>query len=673
MKKILFGITSLTLGGAERVLVDLANELSKKYEVTIMTIYAKGELENQLSEKVKLKSLEQKSYLELSNFQKHFGMPLKILLEKSRIYKNKIRGDYDVEIAFLEGPITRLFSTKNVKTKKIAWIHNDISQVFGKGIKAKLKKSLDEKIYSKFETLVFVSKDNLKNFERTYPDIKNNKKVIYNYINKAQVIEKAKEEQKEKFDARFINFVTVARLVPQKGIDRLIKVHSKLLKDGLFHNIYVIGDGPEKEKLQELIKKENVDETFNLLGKKENPYPYIKNADYFCLLSQFEGYGMVLEEAKILGKPIIITNTAAREAVANYENAKIVENTEQGIYKGLKEIIKNYNLKEENNSLKKKLEYNNEFIIEQIEDLIGNSNENGEKIKISVLTPTYNRSNLLPKLYKSLVENSKYQAEIEWLIMDDGSTDDTKVVVDKFIKENKLEIKYFYQQNQGKMMAINKLVEKSNGDLIVDCDSDDYFTENAFQIIQEAFEKNKEEQDVYGLCFLKYDQDGKNMGNLFKKEKTTMFDLYFKEGETGEKAIVFIAEVRKKFKHQLENDERFVTEARMYHKMDENYHMICINQPIMICEYQKEGYSRNIKKEFKENPYGYYQYFLEILQKDMRGAKFKKRLYVIKHFILFSYLTKSKHNLKKIRGIGNKLLYLGLYFFGIVKAKKDWQ
>lgn len=379
MKKILFGITSLTLGGAERVLVDLANELSKKYEVTIMTIYAKGELENQLSEKVKLKSLEQKSYLELSNFQKHFGMPLKILLEKSIIYKNKIKGDYDVEIAFLEGPITRLFSTKNVKTKKIAWIHNDISQVFGKGIKAKLKKNLDEKIYSKFETLVFVSKDNLKNFEKTYPDIKNNKEVIYNYINKAQVIEKAKEKQKEKFDTKFINFVTVARLVPQKGIDRLIKVHSKLLKDGLFHNIYIIGDGPEKEKLQEIIKKENVDETFNLLGKKENPYPYIKNADYFCLLSQFEGYGMVLEEAKILGKPIIITNTAAREAVENYGNAKIVENTEQGIYDGIKEIIKNYNLKEENDSLKKKLEYNNEFIIEQIEDLIGNSNENGEK------------------------------------------------------------------------------------------------------------------------------------------------------------------------------------------------------------------------------------------------------------------------------------------------------
>lgn len=371
MKKILFGITSLTLGGAERVLVDLANELSKKYEVTIMTIYAKGELENQLSEKVKLKSLEQKSYLELSNFQKHFGMPLKILLEKSIIYKNKIKGDYDVEIAFLEGPITRLFSTQNVKTKKIAWIHNDISQVFGKGIKAKLKKNLDEKIYSKFETLVFVSKDNLKNFEKTYPDIKNNKEVIYNYINKAQVIEKAKEKQKEKFDTKFINFVTVARLVPQKGIDRLIKVHSKLLKDGLFHKIYVIGDGPEKEKLQELIKKEKVDETFNLLGKKENPYPYIKNADYFCLLSQFEGYGMVLEEAKILGKPIIITNTAAREAVENYENAKIVENTEQGIYDGIKEIIKNYNLKEENDSLKKKLEYNNEFIIEQIEELIG--------------------------------------------------------------------------------------------------------------------------------------------------------------------------------------------------------------------------------------------------------------------------------------------------------------
>ena len=107
---------------------------------------------------------------------------------------------------------------------------------------------------------------------------------------------------------------------------------------------------------------------FKLLGKKENPYPYIKKADYFCLLSRFEGYGMVLEEAKILDKPIIITDTAAREAVENYENARIFKNTEDGIYNGLENIILNNNKEKLKND--NKFEYDNKNIIEKIERLM---------------------------------------------------------------------------------------------------------------------------------------------------------------------------------------------------------------------------------------------------------------------------------------------------------------
>ena len=116
MKKILFGITSLTLGGAERVLVDLANALCDKYEITIFTIYAKGELEKQLNNKIKLKSLYDESYLELSPLKRKFVVPLEVLLLKKKIYKKYIKDNYDVEIAFLEGQITRLFSVKNKKT-----------------------------------------------------------------------------------------------------------------------------------------------------------------------------------------------------------------------------------------------------------------------------------------------------------------------------------------------------------------------------------------------------------------------------------------------------------------------------------------------------------------------------------------------------------------------------
>ena len=127
-------------------------------------------------------------------------------------------------------------------------------------------------------------------------------------------------------------------------------------------------------------------------------------------------------------------------------------------------------------------------------------------MKISVLTATYNRGELLDKLYNSLVQNAKDGIDIEWLVMDDGSTDNTKQIIEDFIGEGKIEIKYDTQENQGKMVAINNLVQQAIGDLIVECDSDDYFTPNAFEVIQKAWEDNQEVQDCYAMCFLKYNQ-----------------------------------------------------------------------------------------------------------------------------------------------------------------------
>ena len=375
MKKIIFGITGLTIGGAERVLVDLANKLSYDYDITIFTLYAKGELEKELNENVKLKSLYNKPYKELSKLGQKLFAPLKVLLLKKSIYKKNIKNDYDVEIAFLEGPITRLFSVKNEKVRKIAWIHNDISLVFGKGMKSKIKKHLDEKVYDKYNDLVFVSKDNLDKFNKTYTNLKiseGHKKVIYNYIYKERIIKKSNENIYVSFDKNSINFVTVARLVYQKGIDRLIKVHKRLIESGYEHNFHIIGDGPEREKLEKLIKENNVEETFHLLGQKENPYPYVRQADYFCLLSRFEGYGMVLEEAKILEKNIIITDTAAREALEGYSNKYVLENTEEGIYNGLLKVLEE-NMKNGKDKEKEEVkeQYDNSNIIKEVKELIG--------------------------------------------------------------------------------------------------------------------------------------------------------------------------------------------------------------------------------------------------------------------------------------------------------------
>ena len=297
-------------------------------------------------------------------------------------------------------------------------------------------------------------------------------------------------------------------------------------------------------------------------------------------------------------------------------------------------------------------------------------------MKLSIITPTYNRANMLKNLYTSIVKNIEQHEEvqkkvqIQWLIMDDGSTDNTSEMVEQFKKENKFEIQYYKQENQGKMTAINNVMKYAEGDMIVECDSDDIFSENAFYDILQAYYETKERKDLYGLCFLKYDANGKNIGNTFPKEETTMFDLYFKQQETGEKAIVFFANIRKQYQYKIENHEKFSTEARMYHEMDLKYKMKCYNKPIMICDYKEDGYTKNIKKIFKENPYGHFAYFKEILeQHDMSGVSFKKRLYVIKHYILFATLTKSKNLITNVKGVKNKTLIGLLLFPGKIATK----
>ena len=278
-------------------------------------------------------------------------------------------------------------------------------------------------------------------------------------------------------------------------------------------------------------------------------------------------------------------------------------------------------------------------------------------MKISVLTPTHNRGELLERLYESLEKNSIYGVEIEWLIMNDGSTDKTKEIVQKFQEKNvpNLEIKYFEQENQGKMVAINNLVEHVTGEYMIDCDSDDYFADNAFKYMKQKIEESKQEKNIYGLCFLKFDIKGVNLGKVFTKNRSTLFDLHFKENDQGERAILFISSIRKKYKHKLENGEKFVTEARMYYEMDKENELLCFNLPIMICEYQEKGYTKNIVKQFKKYPYGYYKYFSEILERNMHGVLLSKRLYAIKHYILFSYLT-NQYSSKNIKGLENKIL-----------------
>ncbi len=296
-------------------------------------------------------------------------------------------------------------------------------------------------------------------------------------------------------------------------------------------------------------------------------------------------------------------------------------------------------------------------------------------MKISILTATYNRENEIEKLYNSLIINNNSEIDFEWLIMDDGSTDNTKTKIKNFIEQKIIDIKYFYQENQGKMSAINKLMENVTGDICLTCDSDDYFSIGAFDIIKKYSSRLLEDETVYALAFLKSDADGKISGNEFPEDlhRTDEFTMYFREKMDGEKILVFDSKIRKQFKHEIEDGEKFVTEARMYHKMDEKYDVIGINKVIEIGDYKDDGYTKNYLKIYKENPKGFYNYFKEILGRDLAGVTIEKRRYIYKHYILFSVLSNQKNAILNVKGFMNKLIIAILWIPGKIATKKRFK
>ena len=152
-------------------------------------------------------------------------------------------------------------------------------------------------------------------------------------------MKKASKGTVKEIDRSVPSFVQVSRIVKQKALFRLLEVHKNLIEEGYQYKIYIVGDGDLRKNLEEKIKEYGLEDSFVLLGQKENPYPYIQAADTFMLTSFYEGYPMVLLEAKALDKFILLTDSAARETLTGYENSLVVPNSEEGIYKGIVSVL----------------------------------------------------------------------------------------------------------------------------------------------------------------------------------------------------------------------------------------------------------------------------------------------------------------------------------------------
>lgn len=338
-KKILFLIESFAGGGVEKVFIDLINNMDiNKYDVTVMSIWDYGVRKKDLRKDVKYKSI----FPNIKGISRVFHN----FVEKSDgklLYKLGIREKYDIEIAFIEGRATKIIgASTNPNSRKIAWVHIDLAQGHWTSKVFRESTELEKNYYKKFNDIVFVSNSAKEGFIKLFGDDFDNLQVKYNPIIADDVIRKSQEivdDIEKPKDKKLL--VTSGRLVSQKGYESLLEVCNKLNNDKLDYELWVLGEGWARTKLEELIDKYKLNNV-KLLGFKENPYKYIKQGDLFVCSSKNEGFSLVIAEAMILGLPVISTNCSGPNELLNFgEYGFMVENTEEALYEGLKKILNN--------------------------------------------------------------------------------------------------------------------------------------------------------------------------------------------------------------------------------------------------------------------------------------------------------------------------------------------
>lgn len=339
MIKILFFIDSIAGGGAEKVLRNLVNNMDQdKFDITVQTIdYAPAE--KYLRKEVRYKSINRFRNPLLKKMYQYW---IRLCAELKILYPLYIKDDYDIEVAYLEcGPTKIIASSTNKKAVKIAWVHCDLEKK--EGFTDSIEKS--KKYYEKYDKIVCVSENVKQSFERLFGQDPE-PVVLYNVNDEKEILEKA--ERPVPFQRKGTGELLVAagRLTRQKGFDRLIEA-CRLLRDrGYSFELWILGEGPERGSLEELIQRYRLDDRISLCGFVENPYPCIKKADILVCSSRYEGMSTVVTEGLILGKAIVTTAcTGMDELLGDSEYGVIVEDSIEGICFGIQKLLNSKQLR----------------------------------------------------------------------------------------------------------------------------------------------------------------------------------------------------------------------------------------------------------------------------------------------------------------------------------------
>lgn len=348
MKKILFCIPNLMDGGAEKVLVNLVNNLdSTKYEITILTVVDCGINKKFLNKQIHYKSI----------FKKYFRGSSVILrlFSPSFIYKKYIGNNYDIVIAYLEGVASRIVSgCSSENTKKIAWIHTELSNsdAFVSGFR-----NFDEALacYSSFDKIACVSKSVKSAFQKI-TKIKIPIEVLYNTNETELIREKSKEEVDDIYiNPDIFNLCSVGKIIESKGFDRIARIHKKLIEEGIMNHIYILGQGKEQCNIENYLESNGLSNSFTFIGYKQNPYKYIAKCDLYICASQKEGFSTAVTESLIVGTPVVTTLCSGMIEMLgdNNEYGIITDNNEDALFDEIrkllndKKLLESYKLKAE--------------------------------------------------------------------------------------------------------------------------------------------------------------------------------------------------------------------------------------------------------------------------------------------------------------------------------------
>ena len=290
---------------------------------------------------------------------------------------------------------------------------------------------------------------------------------------------------------------------------------------------------------------------------------------------------------------------------------------------------------------------------------------------LTIFTPAYNRAHTIDRTYQSLIRQTC--KDFLWLIVDDGSTDGTKKLVEGWIRENKIPITYIYQENQGMHGAHNTAYKNITTELNTCIDSDDWMPHDAVEKIINAWKEHRHE-NYAGIIGLDQTADGKLIGTNFPENlKETTLQGFYEAGGQGDKKLVYRTDIIKQYpEYPLFKGERYVGLAYKYMLIDQDWKLITLNEPLATVEYQLEGSSFSMYRQYWNNPKG----FAFFRKTEMICTKSLKRQFIVcAHYVSSSIISKNwgfiKESPKKMMTIIATPLGLGLYLFIRRKVKKN--